>query len=460
MSAARFVTHLRYLFVRADKGRQLDPIHVDVLSAVRDHYPEAAEAAIELSRLFTQPTHRDLAPTKSPTLHYTPADCSPTSGRANPSHTTIRSLSFTQLGRATMDIKGSRQLALGGIALVALLSTPFAPARADGSLADENTTPPLVTPSPAPKEERVHPFLRDEIIFRSSPTWTGLLFGSAEPVTAHALLRGPCPDEKMSITLVPGHQVIPTRFDAEGSSTTPVPGIARLDTPQVMTGPATASGAPAAEAPCPVVLTAQMSVAHATSGWLIEIETPTPQTTLSSDTAANYRVIKVMGTSAYALLGVTALAIAVLSLVAIPLIRSYRRNIASNQDGSQAPSPDDKSDLPVLAAVTTAATGAAAWSGWVPGLDFAGVAVVGILSFGLVEVGKVICWHSAGCRSWWRHFYWLGYFLSVSGMSVIALLPLFVLLHGATIGKCASWVWLGAAVVLLIGSLLFHPQKK
>ena len=51
-SAARFVTHLRYVFARAASDMQLQTSHLDVLSAVMQAYPEAAEAAVDIGELI------------------------------------------------------------------------------------------------------------------------------------------------------------------------------------------------------------------------------------------------------------------------------------------------------------------------------------------------------------------------------------------------------------------------
>lgn len=61
LSSARFVTHLRYLFVRATEDRQLGAAHVDVLASVRERYPEAADAALDLGRVFAEATKRELS---------------------------------------------------------------------------------------------------------------------------------------------------------------------------------------------------------------------------------------------------------------------------------------------------------------------------------------------------------------------------------------------------------------
>lgn len=60
MSAARFVTHIRYLFVRAFEDRQLNDLHIDVMASVRKTYPAAADAAIALARLIAEAVERNL----------------------------------------------------------------------------------------------------------------------------------------------------------------------------------------------------------------------------------------------------------------------------------------------------------------------------------------------------------------------------------------------------------------
>ncbi len=52
MSAARFVTHIRYLFARVERGRQLPNARIDVMASVRAAWPEAALAAEQLSGLL------------------------------------------------------------------------------------------------------------------------------------------------------------------------------------------------------------------------------------------------------------------------------------------------------------------------------------------------------------------------------------------------------------------------
>ncbi|MBO3130528.1 PRD domain-containing protein [Dermatophilus congolensis] len=54
MNAARFVTHMRYLFVRALESRQLDDVGVDLLAPVRARSPEAVRAALGLRELVEE----------------------------------------------------------------------------------------------------------------------------------------------------------------------------------------------------------------------------------------------------------------------------------------------------------------------------------------------------------------------------------------------------------------------
>ena len=51
-SAARFVTHLRYLFARPSSATGSATMRVDVLGSVRQAYPEAADAAMEVAKLI------------------------------------------------------------------------------------------------------------------------------------------------------------------------------------------------------------------------------------------------------------------------------------------------------------------------------------------------------------------------------------------------------------------------
>ncbi|MFC8304611.1 PRD domain-containing protein [Specibacter sp. NPDC057265] len=60
LSAARFVTHLRYLFARSIEGAPADVIQMDVLTAIRRSYPEAADAALETAKLIGGALRRDL----------------------------------------------------------------------------------------------------------------------------------------------------------------------------------------------------------------------------------------------------------------------------------------------------------------------------------------------------------------------------------------------------------------
>lgn len=60
MSSARFVTHMRYLFVRALEDRQLTDSQIDVLDAVQCRHPEAAQAAMKLTRLIEDSVKREL----------------------------------------------------------------------------------------------------------------------------------------------------------------------------------------------------------------------------------------------------------------------------------------------------------------------------------------------------------------------------------------------------------------
>lgn len=60
LSAARFVTHLRYLFARSAEATGTASIRVDVLASVREAYPEAAEAALEVATLIEDALGRKL----------------------------------------------------------------------------------------------------------------------------------------------------------------------------------------------------------------------------------------------------------------------------------------------------------------------------------------------------------------------------------------------------------------
>lgn len=60
LSAARFVTHLRYLFARSAEATGTATIKVDVLASVRQAYPEAADAALEVAKLIGAALRREL----------------------------------------------------------------------------------------------------------------------------------------------------------------------------------------------------------------------------------------------------------------------------------------------------------------------------------------------------------------------------------------------------------------
>jgi beta-glucoside operon transcriptional antiterminator len=59
-SAARFVTHLRYVFARAASDTQLHTSRLDVLSAVQQAYPEAADAARDIADLIGTAINRQI----------------------------------------------------------------------------------------------------------------------------------------------------------------------------------------------------------------------------------------------------------------------------------------------------------------------------------------------------------------------------------------------------------------
>ncbi|MDQ0769441.1 beta-glucoside operon transcriptional antiterminator [Pseudarthrobacter defluvii] len=52
INAARFITHLRYFFVRAHTGRQLDEGAARLSAAIRESYPEAFATAIKLQAVL------------------------------------------------------------------------------------------------------------------------------------------------------------------------------------------------------------------------------------------------------------------------------------------------------------------------------------------------------------------------------------------------------------------------
>ncbi len=52
VNSARFITHLRYFFVRAASGKQLDEGASKLTSAIRDSYPEAYATALKLQSVL------------------------------------------------------------------------------------------------------------------------------------------------------------------------------------------------------------------------------------------------------------------------------------------------------------------------------------------------------------------------------------------------------------------------
>ncbi|MGO4236933.1 PRD domain-containing protein [Pseudarthrobacter sp. YAF2] len=52
VNAARFITHLRYFFVRAQTGRQLDDGASTLSKAIRESYPEAYANALKLQAVL------------------------------------------------------------------------------------------------------------------------------------------------------------------------------------------------------------------------------------------------------------------------------------------------------------------------------------------------------------------------------------------------------------------------
>ncbi|PYI39371.1 phosphocarrier protein HPr [Arthrobacter psychrolactophilus] len=52
VNAARFITHLRYFFVRANSGKQLDEGAGKLRSAIRDSYPDAYSTALRLQNVL------------------------------------------------------------------------------------------------------------------------------------------------------------------------------------------------------------------------------------------------------------------------------------------------------------------------------------------------------------------------------------------------------------------------
>lgn len=52
INAARFITHLRYFFVRAGSGRQLEEGANKLLTAIRDSYPQAYSTALKLESVL------------------------------------------------------------------------------------------------------------------------------------------------------------------------------------------------------------------------------------------------------------------------------------------------------------------------------------------------------------------------------------------------------------------------
>ena len=52
VNSARFITHLRYFFVRATSGKQLDEGASKLSTAIRDSYPDAYATALRLQSVL------------------------------------------------------------------------------------------------------------------------------------------------------------------------------------------------------------------------------------------------------------------------------------------------------------------------------------------------------------------------------------------------------------------------
>ncbi|SDI75730.1 transcriptional antiterminator, BglG family [Arthrobacter subterraneus] len=52
VNAARFITHLRYFFVRANSGKQLEEGADNLLTAIKDSYPDAYSTALKLQSVL------------------------------------------------------------------------------------------------------------------------------------------------------------------------------------------------------------------------------------------------------------------------------------------------------------------------------------------------------------------------------------------------------------------------
>ncbi|MDO5722400.1 MAG: PRD domain-containing protein [Actinomycetaceae bacterium] len=61
VAATRFVTHLRYLFVRITTGQQLPQAPFDIFAALQSSYPQATASALELTKLLEEKLARKLS---------------------------------------------------------------------------------------------------------------------------------------------------------------------------------------------------------------------------------------------------------------------------------------------------------------------------------------------------------------------------------------------------------------
>lgn len=310
--------------------------------------------------------------------------------------------------------------ALGGGVLVADNSNVGFPAQ-------------IETPSDSVETTATTTFLSDEIVFRSRPSFVGLLSGEPEEASAVAIVSTDC-DE-----LRTGHSSWKTLMVSTRSM---------RDTRLVTV----TSHAPAGMnfPTCPVKLTVQVSVADSAQGWLVNDTTSRTKNSTSDvvpEALTTYRIERIISRSGYGLLGGSALAIAGVGLLWAWYKKAQRRFLE-----------DAAPKYPVMAGIAGALSavsvgGSISWTTLVPGLDIGGIVVVGLMSAVLVASGEsLVAMESTHFRK-----FWTGHFLRLFGTAVLALLTPFILLHGADVGMGGLIAWVVIIILLTIAGCVFRP---
>lgn len=328
---------------------------------------------------------------------------------------------------------------LYALVVVSLLGAAGVGAVAQGNHDSGSVTQPKNATQAESGEATAAPaFLQDEIVFRSRPSgWDGLLFGESEPTAAIAIANTNCARV----------------FDGDAPrktlmvSTRPTREAQKVDV--VRHAPETA-GLPA----CPVKLITQTSVADSARGWLItetDAQSSSTGSVVPPTVLTGYRIERIISASGYALLGFTALLVALCGLVWAYAYRSDPPRLLAGQDPK----------YPVMAGIAGAlsavsAGGTVSWSNMVPGLDLAGVVVAGLVAAVSVAAGETLAASSTGAG----RIFWVGHFLRVFGTAVLALLTPFILLHGADIGAAAALAWLLVTVALIAAGSALRPQPS